>query len=229
MTSSFSGIIFDMDGTLIDSFDSIRESVHHVCGLFGVRPLGDSEVKAIIGPPLGNSFGRIFGEERAGEALAAFRKKYEEVYLKRTCLVEGAAETLNLLSQKGYKLGLSSNKTGLYVRELVAYLGLDGLFVSILGVGDGFLPKPEIESLMAIMDAMALQPEDVLLVGDSPLDVEAGRRAGLTVWAVTTGYGSPQSLKEARPDRMIESIRALDELPQAKLRRPRAPHLRGKP
>lgn len=229
MTPSFSGIIFDLDGTLIDSFDSIRESLHHVCGLFGVRPLPDSEVKAMIGPPIGNSFKRIFGAERAEEALAAFRKKYEQLYLKRTRLVEGAAETLKVLREKGYRLGLSSNKRGLYVRRLVAHFGLDGLFVRILGADDGFLSKPETESLMAILDAMGLPPEEVLLVGDSPLDIEAGRRAGLTVWAVTTGYSSPESLKEARPDRMIESIRVLGELPRAKLRSPRPSRLRGEP
>ena len=102
-----------------------------------------------------------------------------------------------------YLMAIASNKPSYFARDILKALEFDHLFVEVLGPNDVQRPKPDPEMLEVIIMRIGLSPEEVVYVGDMPLDVEAGRRAGVAVYAVPTGSASRDDLLQALPDRLL--------------------------
>ncbi|MBW2146672.1 MAG: HAD family hydrolase [Deltaproteobacteria bacterium] len=199
------GVLFDLDGTLVDSFQAIEASYRYMFSRLGRNASGLTDVMRGTGRDLREILHHNLGPAEVDEGLRLFREQYREVCLKKTYPMPGAHSLLRKLEDSGLSLGAVTNKRGDYARELLAHLGMARHFKIILGAEDGFPPKPSSDMLSAALERIRLTPSQVVYVGDSPIDVEAGRRSGIDVYCLATGYHSPEELAAEKPRRVLSS------------------------
>lgn len=197
------GVIFDFDGTLIDSYEAIAESLNHVRSSFSLSPFPAEEIRPMVGHGLEQLIARAVGADHVDEGVRLFRESYAQICERKTTILPQVKETLDTLDRRGYQMAIASNKPSYFARDILKALEFDHLFVEVLGPNDVQRPKPDPEMLEIIIMRIGLSPEEVVYVGDMPLDVEAGRRAGVAVYAVPTGSATRDDLLEARPDRLL--------------------------
>ncbi len=203
---SIKGVIFDLDGTLIDSYQAIYLSFRYTYENLGLQPLSFDEVKRAVGLGLSKTFSDLLGEERVPEALRFFRQKYEEVYRKNTYLLPNARLVLEALPARGIKLAIATNKLGRFSREIFQHFGMDKLFATILGDEDVLQNKPHPEMLLLAMEKMGLRNEEVVFIGDSLIDIETGKNAGVRVFAIPTGVSTREELERAGPTLILNGL-----------------------
>jgi 2-phosphoglycolate phosphatase len=197
------GIIFDFDGTLIDSYEAIAESLNHVRTSFSLAAIPAEEIRPMVGHGLEKLIAKAVGPERVDEGIRLFRQSYASLCERKTSILPQVKETLDTLDRRGYQMAIATNKPSYFARDILKALEIDHLFVEVLGPNDVERPKPDPEMIEIIIMRIGLSPEETVYVGDMPLDVEVGRRAGVAVYAVPTGSASRDALLEARPDRLL--------------------------
>jgi len=197
------GIIFDFDGTLIDSYEAITESLNHVRSAFALPGYAVEQVRPMVGHGLEKLIAEAIGPERVDEGVRLFRQSYAQLCERKTSILPQVKQTLDALDGRGYQMAIASNKPSYFARDILKALEMEHLFVEVLGPNDVERPKPDPEMLETIIMRIGLSPEETVYVGDMPLDVEVGRRAGVAVYAVPTGSASRDDLLQARPDRLL--------------------------
>jgi phosphoglycolate phosphatase len=200
------GAIFDLDGTLIDSYQAIYLGFHHAYTEMGLPPMSYEQVKRVVGLGLNHTFRELLGEERVPRALFLFRRKYEEVFRENTRLLPDAREVLEALHGRGIRLAVATNKLGRFSREILEQFGMEKLFKVIVGDGDVTQNKPNPEMLRLAMEKMGVEKERTIFVGDSVIDIQTGKNAGVRVFAVPTGNTDRRDLKNARPEVMLDRL-----------------------
>lgn len=200
------GAIFDLDGTLIDSYQAIYLGFHHAYIQMGLSPMSYEQVKRVVGSGLDHTFRELLGEERVPRALFLFRKKYEEVFRENTRLLPDAREVLETLHGRGIRLAVATNKLGRFSREIFDHFGMEKLFTVIVGDGDVPQNKPAPEMLRLAMEKMGVEKERTIFVGDSVIDIQTGKNAGVRVFAVPTGNTDRRDLENARPAVMLHRL-----------------------
>ena len=198
------GIIFDLDGTLIDSYQAIYQGFHHAYTQMGLPPLPYEEVRKVVGQGLNHTFRELLGEERVPRAIALFRQKYEEIFRAHTRLLPEVREVLESLHGRGIRLAVATNKFGRFSRAIFEHFGMEGLFAVVLGDGDVSQTKPKPEMLFRAMEKMGTEKDQSLFVGDSVIDIQTARNAGVRVLAVPTGNTEREDLVKARPTVLLE-------------------------
>lgn len=202
-SSLIRGIIFDFDGTLIDSYGAIAESLNHARAAFSLEPVAAEEVKKMVGHGLEQLIEKSIGDNRVAEGVRLFREKYDTICREQTTLLPQVKETIEELDRRGYQMGIATNKPSFFARPILNALEMDHLFEEVVGPNDVEHPKPDPEMLEMVMMRIGLGPEEVVYIGDMPLDVEAARNAGLPIYAVATGSAGRQELLDARPNRLL--------------------------
>ena len=212
-------IVFDLDGTLIDSAPDLRAAANQVLASEGRRPLSLDEIKAMVGDGAQKLMERAFAATGApidGAELVALTRRYvavqEELGADLTRPFPGAVEALVHLKREGRALGICTNKPQRPTQRVLGDLGLASFFAAVVGgdVLDG-VRKPDPRHLLATVEALGARPADAVMVGDNENDVGAARAAGVPVIAVAFGYAKvpPERLGA---DALIESFA---ELPAA--------------
>lgn len=191
------GVVFDLDGTLVDSAPDIRASINLVLGERGRRPLSLAEVTAMIGEgaetlvarALAATGGVAAPRDEVVTVTARFVAVYEGRSAERTRPYPGVAAALAQLDGAGLRLGLCTNKPEGATRALLRALDLDRFFTAIVG-GDTLagVRKPDPRPVLAVLAGLAIAPERAILIGDSRTDVAVARAAGLRVWLRRGGY-----------------------------------------
>jgi phosphoglycolate phosphatase len=197
------GLIFDFDGTLIDSYEAIAESLNRVRESFSLPPLPPAEIKTMVGHGLEHLIQKAIGGERVEEGVKLFRQSYATLCEKRTSILPQVKETLEELDRRGYRMAIATNKPSYFARDILRALEIEHLFAEVLGPNDVERPKPDPEMLEIIMMRIGLSPEEVVYVGDMLLDIEVARRAGVAAYAIPTGSATRESLLQGRPDRLL--------------------------
>ncbi len=200
------GVIFDLDGTLIDSYQAIYLSFKYAYENLGLSPLSYDVVKQVVGRGLNHTFLELLGEERASRALFLFRQKYQEVFRSNTHLLPDAREVLETLHGRGIQLAVATNKLGSFSRAIFGHFGMEKLFAVIVGDGDVSQNKPHPEMLHYAMGEMGVGKEDTVFVGDSVIDIQTAKNAGLRVFAVPTGNTARQDLEKAQPTALLNRL-----------------------
>jgi phosphoglycolate phosphatase len=198
-TSNVRGVIFDLDGTLIDSYQAIYLAFHYTYSEMGLTPLSYQQVERAVGRGLGHTFRELLGEERVPQTLALFRKKYGEVFRTHTHLLPDVREVVGSLQGRGIQLAVATNKLGRFSRAIFEHFGMEKMFAVILGDGDVSQNKPDPEMLYQAMDKMGVVKEESIFVGDSVIDIQTGKNAGIRVFAVPTGNTDREDLVKAQP------------------------------
>ncbi|HXH27685.1 MAG TPA: HAD-IIIA family hydrolase [Candidatus Polarisedimenticolia bacterium] len=197
------GIIFDFDGTLIDSYEAITESLNQVRASFSLPPFDTARVKTMVGHGLEVLIREAIGPEHVEEGVRLFRQTYATLCERKTSILPQVRETLEELDRRGYQMAIATNKPSYFARDILRALEMEHLFVEVLGPNDVERPKPDPEMLEIIMMRSGLAPEEVVYVGDMLIDIEVARRAGVAIYAVPTGSATREQLLEGRPDRLL--------------------------
>jgi phosphoglycolate phosphatase len=205
-TGLIRGIIFDFDGTLIDSYEAITESLNHVRQAFGRPALAMDEVKGMVGHGLERLIEAAIGKEQIEDGVRLFREKYATLCESRTKILPQVRETLEELDRRTYPMAIATNKPSYFARDILKALEIEHLFAEVLGPNDVERPKPDPEMIEIIMMRLGLGTDEVLYVGDMPLDIEVARNAGISVYALPTGSASRDILLAGRPDRLLHKF-----------------------
>jgi phosphoglycolate phosphatase len=209
-TPAFGAVLFDFDGTLIDSYPAITASVNHVRAGYGLPPLPEAEVRRHVGRGPAYLLGHTVPRGDVDADVAAYRAHHPAVLRGGTRLLPGAADALRRLHRRGLLQGICSNKPVAFTRELVAFLGVADCLDVLLGPEDVDRPKPAPDMLRAALSRLGVAAADTLYVGDMVVDIDTARAAGVTVWVVATGSDERDTLARASPGRIL---RDLHELP----------------
>ena len=200
--------VFDLDGTLVDSVEDLALSVNHALAAVGLPPRTRAEVQGFIGEGARRLVERAVGgrADLVEPALAAWHAHYEVHCLDRTRPYPGVAEAL---SRATCRLAVLTNKPGPMARKILAGLGLLERFAEVVGGGEA-PRKPDPAGLLGLVARAGVAPAEAVLVGDSVVDVETGRAAGVRVVAVTWGLVRPDALRAAGAAALVERAEQLD-------------------
>ena len=202
------GIVFDLDGTLVDSYAAIAESLNHARGHFALPPLSTSEVRRRVGRGLEVLIEELVGPQRVQSGVRLFREHYAAVFRARTSVLPDAREALHELQSRGYRLAVASNKPARFSTPILEHLGMLSSLDDVQGPDLAGSAKPEPTMLRNCVSALGLVPRQALYVGDMVLDVESAARAGLPVILVCGGSSTAEELaRTGQP--VIESLRVL--------------------
>jgi len=198
---SFPIYLFDVDGTLMDSAADICGAIQSVLSSCGRTGVENALLRRYIGLHLLDLFLDL-GFERA--RIDAMIDDYRAIYRERkhcsTSVFPGVPE---MLARLGGRKSTATTKGTPTTRAVLEQFGLLPHFDHVQGT-DGFPAKPEPDVLLKSIELFGSRPEDCLLVGDAPADMEAGRRAGVKICAVRYGYGDPNELAKWSPDYWID-------------------------
>ncbi|PYT09191.1 MAG: hypothetical protein DMF49_03005 [Acidobacteria bacterium] len=205
-------ILFDLDGTLVDSYLPITESLNEVRSAFGLPSKSEAEVRREVGRGLEALIGDNVGADRVEEGVRIFRDCYRRIFREGTRLLPGVASTIETLAGRGYAMGVTSNKPAYFTREILIALGLASTFGAIYGPEMVTHPKPHPEMIHGALAELRSHPDESAYVGDMLIDVETARRAGLPVYVIASGGQSREELEKARPDLLLSRFEELLEV-----------------
>ena len=206
-------VIFDLDGTLIDSRLDLVHSVNAALRHIGRPKLPDDVIASYVGDGAPILIQRALGGEAVDEAIVRqglqfFLSYYREHKLDHTTVYAGIREALTAIQQASNgtprQLAVLSNKPVVPSRAIVEALGLGPFFSEISGGNSFATKKPDPEGARRLLEQHGVRPQEAAIVGDSHVDVETGRNAGL--WTVAVNYGfAPHTLEEAGPDVLVDT------------------------
>jgi pyrophosphatase PpaX len=200
----FPVVLFDLDGTLIDSGPMILSSFRHATRTVLGREIPDHELVAATGGSTLEVQMRTFDEERVDELVAAYRAHNVPLHDELECCV-GIQDVLDALRAEGRRLGIVTAKRRRTVELAFARLGIQHYFDVVVTSDDTAAHKPDPEPILLALDRLGARPEEAAYVGDSPFDVVAARAAG--VFAVAVGWGGIHVVEEA--DAIVTSAEEL--------------------
>lgn len=211
-------LVFDLDGTLIDSAPDLLAALNRVLAEEGRPPVTLEDVKRMVGDGAAKLVERGFA--KGGAALDGpsldrltdrFVRYYEAVVADLTRPFPGVPETLERLARAGYRLGICTNKPEGPAREVLAALDLLDYFQAVHGGDSGPTKKPDPAPLRAVVDALGGAPDSAVMIGDSPVDVATARAAAVPVIVVPHGY-SRVPTEALQADAILEHFAALPGL-----------------
>ncbi len=200
-------VLFDLDGTLLDTEGLIKASFIHTFNKF--RPeisLDDETLKSFIGPTLHQTFARYSEDETEIQAMMEYYRSFNyEQHDELVSLIDGAKELVIDLKDKGYDLGVVSNKNHLMVEHGLKFFGIFECFESIVAVDDVEKPKPDPEGLLKACKEMYRGFDNIVYVGDHYIDVITAKNIGAFSIAYVTDE-TKTTLEKAKPCRVIKSL-----------------------
>ncbi len=202
-------IVFDLDGTLVDSLPDIIASFRHVIAERALLVPSEKAVLGEVGKPLEEMYEALVPGADPAELTAAYRRHYPHHFSDHSRPFPGVPELLSELGARGYLRLVATTKGSAMARGLVAALGLTPLLDHVQGT-DGFPHKPAPDVVLRALAAVA--GDGLWLVGDTTTDIEAGRAAGLRTYAVTWGTHDGARLAGARPDALAPNLDRLLDL-----------------
>lgn len=193
-------VIFDLDGTLLDTLGDLHASVNVALGEYGLPIRTKEEVRAFVGNGVAKLMERAAGEVSQAlfeKLLAAFKAHYSAHCKDRTKPYDGVMEVLQALKKRGVKTAVLSNKPDFAVK-LLAEEYFQGYLQSAVGENEagGIRKKPAPDSLFAVLDELQANKETTVYVGDSEVDIQTARNAGVECISVTWGFKDREFLVE---------------------------------
>ncbi|HKM23760.1 MAG TPA: prolipoprotein diacylglyceryl transferase [Erysipelothrix sp.] len=206
-------ILFDFDGTLMDTEGAIKEAYRQV--FRNNKPdyvLSEDDLNSFIGPSLVHSFGRFFDEDLIEDLITEYRTINHELHVPMVKPIDHAIEVLETLKEQGYTLGLVSNKARGALEVGLQQWNMNLYFDVILGVDEFETPKPDPKGVNDALELLGAQRANSIYVGDAVSDIVAGQRAGSFTIGFVFDKMREQALVEAGPNRVIHDLREILEI-----------------
>lgn len=204
-------LVFDLDGTLIDSYDAIADALAYAMGKFGLQPPPLPRVRVMVGHGIERLLEQAVGAARASEGVRLFRERYPQVAVEKTRLMPEVPEILEKLSRRGHPMAVASNKPARFSRMILEAFGVARYFTAIAGPDEKTPAKPDPAMLEALMNAAGADPAGTVVVGDMEVDSEFARAAGCRVVLVPAGSRTREELAAVHADALLSSLTELPD------------------
>lgn len=213
MPSSSPAVLFDLDGTLIDSIELILGAARHAFIDFAGRAPTDEEWRAGIGRPLQTVLREYAPDDAEAARLFGRYRAYQLEHHDRLVRPYGGiVETVQKLAAEGHPMALVTSKSDWMAEKAMVLVGLDGLIPVIVGCDSCVNHKPHPEPVERALALLGRTADDALFVGDSPHDVESGRAAGVYTVGVSWGAFTREEMERAGADVVIDRVEELSGL-----------------
>lgn len=219
-------LIFDLDGTLIDSVPDLTTALNCMAKRLNLDSFDEDTVRTWVGNGASilvkralsrsKDISNSINEEYFNEALEIFFECYQANLCKKTKLFEGVLETLETLKKRGYKMSIVTNKPSKFTTPIIKELDIKRYFDVVIGADDLPLKKPDPMPLIEAIKRVNSTNEASVMVGDSKNDILAAKSAEVTSVGVTYGYNYDTPISEYNPDIVIDDIRELLDILEAK-------------
>jgi len=208
MTADLRAVVFDWDGTLVDSAAASFRCYEQIFSSFGLR-FGREDFARTYSPDWTHTYRMLrLPEERWPEA----DRLWLELYARQpSTLFPGARPTLNALAERGFSLGLVTSGDRARVTSELRELGLDAVFATVVCGGDVSPKKPHPAALLSALDSLGVPARESVYVGDSPEDIEMARAAGARSIGIPGGFPNRDALVASRPDWLLTELEAVIE------------------
>lgn len=211
----YKAVVFDMDGTILDTLDDLADSVNHALEMYGFPRRRRNEVRAF----LGNGMVRLVhlcvpdgtSEEDEAKVLKEHKRYYPLHSADKTKPYDGITELLKYLKQKGIKTAVVSNKSDSNVKALVKRY-FDGLFDVSVGAREGIPRKPAADLVNLALEELGVDKSDAVYIGDSDVDIATARNSGLKMITVLWGFRDRKMLEERGAEIFVNTAKELEEL-----------------
>lgn len=192
----YKNIIFDMDGTLVNTYEGIYNSYQYAVTKMGMHFGGHQFVKKVIGAPLKEVFLKEFclSEEAATEAIKLYRRYYQEQGKKEVCLYDGMVELLKALKERGCNICVATLKKEQFAKEIVENMGIAVFFDVVYGI-DEKDSYTKADLILKCIEHVKGEKKDSILIGDSEYDFFGAKEVGIDFLAVTYGFGFNEGLQ----------------------------------
>ena len=199
----YKAILFDLDGTLLDSVNVILKTAKKVFGTMGII-YDETDLRKSIGVPLKVQAMRYCGD-RAGEFTDLYRKEYSKNSAEDGRVFPYTLEMLNALRTQGYTTALVTSKSTTTAKWAIEHTGMTGKFDVIVTADDVEHPKPHPQPILKALEILKVKPEEAIYIGDSLFDVDAAQKAKVTMVGVTWGARSKEDMQSMCVDHIIDS------------------------
>ena len=211
-------IVYDLDGTLIDSRHDISDAVNWTLKELGFSCLPGDRVSAFVGSGVKNLMEQALkevcpsgGKLPLERAIKLFRRRYSEHLLDQTCLYPSVQKVLEFF--KARLQAVITNKPENFSLTILKGLGVSHYFFEVVGGDRGLPKKPAPDALIEILKQANVEPHESILVGDSAIDIETGRSAHVKTIAVTYGFSKREKIENSKPDFILNDLEELITCP----------------
>ena len=208
-------ILFDLDGTLVDPFEGITNSVVYSLKSYGIEVTDKKELSCFIGPPLYESFEKYYGfsKEKAVEAVEKYREYYSVTGIFENEIYSGVRELLSELKDKGFKLVLATSKPEVFAKRILDYFDLTTYFTVVTG---SLLNGDRVKKAQVIKETLKRLgnplKSECIMVGDRSHDIIGAKENSIKSVGVLYGYGNFTEFNDANADFIIKNINELREI-----------------
>jgi len=200
----YRAVLFDLDGTLVDSYTALAEAVNYARREFGLAPLSEERIRDFVGDGLETLLQRAFELDDVPQGVrSAFESRYDQVCCGESRVLADVESTLEELQRLGVLMAVCTNKPTGFSKKILDFLNLSRRFEAIVGPDLAGARKPDAQHVLRTLEATGCSAVQTLFVGDMPIDVEAARNSGLDVAVVSTGSSTVQQLVQAKPDHLL--------------------------
>lgn len=207
----YKNIIFDLDGTLIDSSEGIVEAVNYSLIKMGDQTQPPDEIKKYIGYPLSQMY-PMFSKNSIKELYHYFQEKAKTTIVNTTIAIPGVQPVLDRLVENNYKLSIASTKIRENIDGIINKLNWGKYFNTWCGGDEVAKVKPDPEILLLALGKMKAEKDETIVVGDTVNDIYAAQNCNMKVVAVRSPYGNDDILKDANPDYFINTLSELKNI-----------------
>ena len=209
-------ILFDLDGTLIDSTEAILESFHNSFALHNLPSPSDTAIKALIGHPLDVMYAQLGVEQaKVSDIVATYKEHYRKISTQKTQLLQNAQEAV-LHAAEFASLGIVTTKTGKYSQVLMEHFSLMDKFDVLIGREHVQNPKPDAEPILKALEHFDTVGKEVWMIGDTTMDLLAAKNANVNAIGVLSGYDKAERLKELSKIIVNDALDAVNYLKKRK-------------
>lgn len=205
-------VIYDLDGTLIDSTEAIVDTFNTLLRDEGLPIPAPGAIEALIGEPMPNILKKLLPPERQGD-IQHFWDAYIPVYARispqKTRILPGVTETLTDFQHRGLKQSVATQKKGAVATRVLRELDLLKHMDLVLGIDDVAHPKPAPDIIELTLKRIGVKPEEAVFIDDTVVGLEAGKNAGTHIIGVTTGPHNEEKLATLKPDYIIHGMSEL--------------------
>ena len=209
-------ILFDLDGTLIDSTDAIVSTFHYSFDVHKAEHPTDKEIIALIGYPLDIMYAELgVDEDKVWDYVATYKEEYRKISTIKTELLSCATDAVKKASEFA-TLGIVTTKTGSYSEILMEHFGLMHYFEVLIGREHVQNPKPHEEPILKALEKLDTDDKEIWMIGDTKLDLISAKNAGVNSIGVLTGYDTHNTLKKYTDFIFNDALKAVEYLQDRK-------------
>jgi phosphoglycolate phosphatase len=202
-------LLFDLDGTLTDSFPGISQSVNHALVDVGREPVSDAQLRPLVGAPLRTIFNTLLGPADLvvmKRVIATYRARFDEVGIFENRVFPGIPEALAGFRTSGHTLQVVTARSAASARHVVRHFALEGYFEAVHGPEAADHACDKADLVLAALRTKGASADEAVMIGDRGDDIRAARAHGVRAIAVRWGYGAPPEIAAAEPHFVAETL-----------------------